>query len=165
LDYISGPPIYFTLFVANTLHVHITKTLNAHQFYQKHLGGILVPPIKHKDSGLLLQSGVSDTTEIANSRSQDAGGSDTIANSPGLIFPELAPQEWQVTGHTWRQAAGDLVFAGLGWIALTGKGVFVMQTWTPAASPVILREQPLMPFETPSRFKRNVKVIKHGGNT
>eukprot|EP00026_Physarum_polycephalum_P000902 Phypoly_transcript_00903.p1 GENE.Phypoly_transcript_00903~~Phypoly_transcript_00903.p1 ORF type:complete len:946 (+),score=196.05 Phypoly_transcript_00903:148-2838(+) len=45
IDYIEGPPAVFSFYVANTLPVHLTKLEKAHTIYEKHLGGLLTPPI------------------------------------------------------------------------------------------------------------------------
>ncbi len=46
-------------------------------------------------------------------------------------FPPLSlHEEWNIVGNTWRHACVDLVFAGLGWIALTGKGNLIVDVNT-----------------------------------
>lgn len=46
LDYTAGPehPMFITVFASNKLHLHLTKTLKADDFYAKEAAGILVPP-------------------------------------------------------------------------------------------------------------------------
>ncbi|WEV44234.1 ribosome biogenesis GTPase YqeH [Lactobacillus sp. ESL0684] len=44
LDYLKGEPISMTVYAARNLYVHRTKTANADEFYQKHVGELLSPP-------------------------------------------------------------------------------------------------------------------------
>ncbi|WEV38201.1 ribosome biogenesis GTPase YqeH [Lactobacillus sp. ESL0680] len=44
IDYLKGEPTSFTVYVARDLYVHRTKTENADEFYQKHVGDLLTPP-------------------------------------------------------------------------------------------------------------------------
>ncbi|AXX64291.1 ribosome biogenesis GTPase YqeH [Bombilactobacillus bombi] len=45
LDFISGPAGSFVVYVDNNLYVHRTKLQQADEFYQKHLGELLTPPV------------------------------------------------------------------------------------------------------------------------
>lgn len=44
IDFLKGESTSFTVYVAREVYVHRTKTENADAFYEKHLGGLLVPP-------------------------------------------------------------------------------------------------------------------------
>lgn len=49
-------------------------------------------------------------------------------------------------GEGWKKASVDIVFSGLGWIAVTGPGSVRIRLWAPQGVGVFTRE-PLMPFE------------------
>lgn len=46
IDYLQGRETSFTVYVARGVYVHRTKTENADEFYQKHVGELLTPPTK-----------------------------------------------------------------------------------------------------------------------
>eukprot|EP01117_Protostelium_nocturnum_P018698 TRINITY_DN7875_c0_g1_i2.p1 TRINITY_DN7875_c0_g1~~TRINITY_DN7875_c0_g1_i2.p1 ORF type:complete len:507 (-),score=101.39 TRINITY_DN7875_c0_g1_i2:70-1488(-) len=134
IDYIEGPPIYFTLFVSKKLPIHVTRTHNADKIYKKHLGTILFPPLKEEQGKL-----------------------------PGDIQP-VTPLVKAAThtfeGNGFRKATVDIVISGLGWVAITGPGKFTIDTWVPPGIQVFERN-PLLPFETPNENKRDLKINKH----
>lgn len=50
VDYLQGEKNSFTVYVSNELEIHRTKSQGADEFYQKHAGGLLVPPQKEEIS-------------------------------------------------------------------------------------------------------------------
>lgn len=58
----------------------------------------------------------------------------------------LSSHRFDVMGLGWDEAGADIVFPGLGWIAITGSGVFTVDAHVPEGITVTKRE-PLMPFE------------------
>lgn len=131
LDYVNGQPVYFTLFFSKEIYIHVTKTKNADKFYQKNLTKLLQPPLSLNDR----------------------------QGKPN--FPYLTKQEFQFEGKTWKQAFVDLIFSGIGWISITGKGNIKINAWYLEGTKMTIRNDPLMPYETPSRFQKNISVIKH----
>lgn len=51
-----------------------------------------------------------------------------------------------MTGDSWKQAAADIVIAGLGWVAVTGSGTCRIRVRVPTGTLVDTRP-PLMPYE------------------
>eukprot|EP00177_Eucheuma_denticulatum_P006089 GFKZ01011102.1.p1 GENE.GFKZ01011102.1~~GFKZ01011102.1.p1 ORF type:complete len:646 (+),score=82.36 GFKZ01011102.1:322-2259(+) len=75
----------------------------------------------------------------------------------GLLTPPYSEEgleqlgEWttktfSMVGEGWRKASVDVVFSGLGWIAVTGPGPVKLRVCVPQGVGVFTRE-PLMPFE------------------
>jgi len=79
-------------------------------------------------------------------------------------FPSFVKNEWSLNGTTWREAAADVVFSGLGWISLTVNGNILFNTWAPQGVGTFIRHDPLMPFETPKKGQRVSTVVKLGHN-
>lgn len=48
IDYLQGPRMSLTLYVAADLPIHRTKSVKAEAFYHTHLGGMLYPPQKER---------------------------------------------------------------------------------------------------------------------
>jgi ribosome biogenesis GTPase A len=130
IDYISGPPIYFTLFVSSLIRIHVTKISKADDLFQKHVGGLLSPPFRQEERG--------NTKPI----------------------PGFERVEYQIEGPSFQQACVDIVFAGLGWVSVTGKGTFQVAAYAPKGISISLRDNPLLPYETPTR-RKNVVVKTH----
>ncbi|CAE8612795.1 unnamed protein product, partial [Polarella glacialis] len=98
--------------------------------------------------------------------------------TPPMKAEQFAPmQPWvlhrfELTGRGWDEACVDLVVHGLGWVALTGVGDFVVEAWAPQGVAITLRE-PIMPFEAkwtgvvyhgwPSWYKVNGRPTKAMG--
>eukprot|EP00930_Biecheleria_cincta_P073533 TRINITY_DN60810_c0_g1_i1.p1 TRINITY_DN60810_c0_g1~~TRINITY_DN60810_c0_g1_i1.p1 ORF type:complete len:756 (+),score=107.24 TRINITY_DN60810_c0_g1_i1:73-2340(+) len=57
-----------------------------------------------------------------------------------------SPHRFEVAGLGWDEAGADIVFPGLGWVAITGSGEFVVDAHAPEGIKITKRE-PLMPFE------------------
>jgi len=55
-------------------------------------------------------------------------------------------QQFTLSGTGWDEACADIVFPGLGWVAITGCGECVVEAHVPAGVQVTIRE-PLMPHE------------------
>ncbi|MCF1783412.1 ribosome biogenesis GTPase YqeH [Lactobacillus mulieris] len=55
IDFVSGEKTSFTVYTARGLYVHRTKTENADEFYEKHVGDLLTPP--HGDENLPAMKG------------------------------------------------------------------------------------------------------------
>ncbi|WP_395318284.1 ribosome biogenesis GTPase YqeH [Fructilactobacillus frigidiflavus] len=65
-DYVKGPKAGFTVYVDNNLMIHRTKTENADEFFDKHAGELLNPPIG-KENVIPLQRHefkVNDTADL-----------------------------------------------------------------------------------------------------
>ena len=128
VDYVSGPPIYFTLFVSPDIHIHTCKTDKAAELLQKHTGTLFVPPLN--------------------------------VPRPAPIPPQTK-KEWLIDGKSFKESTADIVFAGLGWVAVTGTGRIEVDSWAPEGVGMTIRD-PLMPFETPSRKAGfDVHIQKH----
>ncbi|CAJ1327962.1 unnamed protein product [Effrenium voratum] len=56
------------------------------------------------------------------------------------------PQRFELTGNGWDEACMDIVFPGLGWVAITGCGDCVVEAHAPEGVEVMSRE-PLLPHE------------------
>ncbi|PXF48445.1 hypothetical protein BWQ96_01905 [Gracilariopsis chorda] len=76
----------------------------------------------------------------------------------GLLRPPSSPEaferlgEWTgksltAEGEGWKRSCLDIVFSGLGWVALTGSGSIQLRVCVPRGVGVFTREA-LMPFET-----------------
>ncbi len=50
MDFLKGLPTTFTFYIAPEVTLHRTKMINADQFYEKHVGGILKPPQDPKNA-------------------------------------------------------------------------------------------------------------------
>eukprot|EP00903_Cladosiphon_okamuranus_P021077 g19362.t1 len=74
----------------------------------------------------------------------------------------LAPTDFDIVGAGWREAAADVVIAGLGWISVTGAGPVTLRVWAPRGVLVMARE-PLLPYEsweTTAKFTGGATVKK-----
>ncbi len=49
IDYLKGQPTSFTVYAARGVNLHRTKTITADDFYQKHVGDLLIPPTNTKN--------------------------------------------------------------------------------------------------------------------
>ncbi|RVU70000.1 MULTISPECIES: ribosome biogenesis GTPase YqeH [Lactobacillus] len=49
IDYLKGESVSFTVYAARGVTLHRTKTANADEFYQKHVGELLTPPVDTQD--------------------------------------------------------------------------------------------------------------------
>lgn len=81
---------YFTVFVAQMCSVHVTKIEKAAEIVELHSGGMLRP----------------------------VNGVDRVLEDPSLRMEEK--QTWTMNGIGLQCAVCDVVFPGIGWIALTG---------------------------------------------
>eukprot|EP00438_Fugacium_kawagutii_P032334 Skav226351 [mRNA] locus=scaffold2980:290118:303127:- [translate_table: standard] len=64
-------------------------------------------------------------------------------------YPDLLPWKatrFELTGTGWDESCVDVVFPGLGWIAITGCGDCVVEAHAPEGVEISIRE-PLMPYE------------------
>ena len=82
-------------------------------------------------------------------------------------FPPLAATSHSITGVGWKQSASDLVFSGIGWVAVTaGTGMKVdLETYSPAGINVCLRTPALIPEAINQRGRRsraNDRTKYHG---
>lgn len=110
--------------------MHITQTSNVDLAYlRKHTGSLLSPAHSFERA-----------VEIGVKRLVDPS-TFTVIN---------------VQGRGWREAAEDVVFAGLGWVALTGAGEVRIQVGVGTHEGVMApyRRFSLMPFEAKSSGKR-----------
>lgn len=48
VDYVSGPKMALTIYASRDLYLHRTKLDKADEFYQKHVGELLIPPTKEQ---------------------------------------------------------------------------------------------------------------------
>lgn len=82
-------------------------------------------------------------------------------------FPALVAASHNITGVGWKQSASDLIFSGVGWVAVTaGTGMKVdLETHAPAGIDVRLRTPALFPEAINQRGKRsraNDRTKYHG---
>jgi len=78
-------------------------------------------------------------------------------------FPPLVSKEWEFEGgKDWDRAFVDVVFPGLGWIAIAGPGKCKIRAWSIEGTGLFVREDPLMPFEHPTKERKGKKAIAHG---
>ena len=72
-------------------------------------------------------------------------------------FPPLEATSHSITGVGWKRSASDLVFSGVGWVAVTaGTGMKVdMETHSPAGINVCLRTPALIPEAINQRGRRS----------
>lgn len=72
-------------------------------------------------------------------------------------FPELVPTLHSITGVGWKQSVSDLIFSGVGWVAVTaGNGMNMdLETYAPAGVEVCLRTPALIPGAINQRGKRS----------
>jgi hypothetical protein len=56
----------------------------------------------------------------------------------------------------------DIVFPGLGWVAIAGPGKCKIRAWSVEGTGLFVREEPLMPFEHPSPDRKGIRAIAHG---
>ena len=72
-------------------------------------------------------------------------------------FPPLVAASHSITGEGWKKSASDLVFSGIGWVAITaGTGMKVdLETHAPAGINVCLRTPALMPEAINQRGRRS----------
>eukprot|EP01114_Cavostelium_apophysatum_P020786 TRINITY_DN7059_c0_g1_i1.p1 TRINITY_DN7059_c0_g1~~TRINITY_DN7059_c0_g1_i1.p1 ORF type:complete len:640 (-),score=123.01 TRINITY_DN7059_c0_g1_i1:11-1930(-) len=75
-------------------------------------------------------------------------------------FPNLVSKEIVVVGESGVSAAADIVISGLGWVSVTGVGTFKFKVFAPEGVAVNLRTEPLLPYETPSKDRRDVVVSR-----
>lgn len=119
IDYVKGTEnVMFTTFLSRMLPVHRCKTIRAEEIYEKHLG--VNPKILFPPLG--------------EERAKD--------------FPKLeVAEELTIQGSSLRRSITDIVFPGIGWVAVTGDfGEAVVKVWTPNKLP-ILQRSPLLPFD------------------
>ncbi|EOD41710.1 hypothetical protein EMIHUDRAFT_194176 [Emiliania huxleyi CCMP1516] len=93
LDLVAGRPFLFTAYLSDAVTLHPTATAKAAEVRRKHAGGVLTPP--------------------ASLERLEALGELEAQH-------ELREHELRVEGRGWGEAAVDVVFPGLGWIAVTG---------------------------------------------
>ena len=72
----------------------------------------------------------------------------------------MESKEWELEGNSWTDASVDVVYAGLGWISVTGTGKIKVRAWGVKGTGLYLRDEPLMPFEAPAPDRNKVKPIK-----
>jgi hypothetical protein len=93
----------------------------------------------------------------------------------GMLTPPLAPGEermeqigeftehvTEIEGAGWKEAAADITFTGLGWVAVTGAGTATVKISVPKDVGVSIRP-PLMPFdiwETTAKYTGSRAVRK-----
>jgi len=58
----------------------------------------------------------------------------------------LSPTQFDVAGLGWDEAGADIVFPGLGWVAITGAGAFLVEAHAPEGI-VVTKREPILPFE------------------
>lgn len=83
-----------------------------------------------------------------------------VGKREGETFPPLESKEWELEGNSWTDASVDVVYAGLGWISVTGTGKIKVRAWGVKGTGLYLRDEPLMPFEAPAPDRNKVKPIK-----
>jgi ribosome biogenesis GTPase A len=138
LDYLSGPFAYFTVFTANNIYLHQTSTEHADDTWQKGVAEhkFLVPTLP--PTLLMRWRGTKDTN--------------------------LQAKTLKLSGKEgWKKAFVDIVFPGLGWVAVTGVGEFTVKAHFWDSSTILTRE-PIMPFESIRGLlpnpRANVKIDK-----
>lgn len=139
LDVVSGSKMYYTVFVSHRISLHLTNLKKADQIYQKHLGTLLRPPCFDE---------------------KDADTHAALTTEPRKKIPDLVSQEFVITGDNWKNAVVDIVYPGLGWISVTGKGTVKVVGWGIPGSKPFIRDTPLMPFETPKPGRDKPRIIK-----
>ena len=72
-------------------------------------------------------------------------------------FPALMATSHSMTGVGWKRSASDLIFSGVGWVAVTaGTGMKVdLETHSPAGINVCLRTPALIPEAINQRGRRS----------
>lgn len=72
-------------------------------------------------------------------------------------FPALVGTSHSITGVGWKQSALDLIFSGVGWVAVTaGTGMKVdLKTHAPAGIDVCVRTPALIPGAINQRGRRS----------
>lgn len=113
LDFVSGRPYQFTVFVSENVKLHRTRIEKASRICQEWAGDKLKPPVDARR------------------------------------YQELLPWKstrFELTGTGWDESCVDIVFPGLGWVAITGCGDCVVEAHAPEGVEVTQRE-PLMPYE------------------
>ncbi|MBG9982577.1 ribosome biogenesis GTPase YqeH [Aerococcaceae bacterium DSM 111020] len=76
LDFVKGDKTAFTFYVNNDLYLHRTKTENAENIYQEHIGELLSPPMKHE---------VDDYPELTSIDIQLNAEQDLVISSLGWV--------------------------------------------------------------------------------
>ena len=140
VDYVRGPPLYLSLFMAAGIKLHPTDLSRADDLYQNHLGTLLQPPFATPEDPQRLQR------------------FPALQATPFVLKPADIYDP-----NSWRRAFADICVSGLGWLSLTG-GVrdqqrcrFVIHA--PPGVGIYIRP-PLMPFEAEPPSRKH--VIKHG---
>lgn len=153
LDLISGPRTYFTVFVSHKMTLHQTKLEKADLVYKNHLGTLLQPPCfleePKKSSPKKITEGTDQTSQTSNNISQHV-----------RTIPPLVPVSLSIEGNSFKNAVADIVFPGLGWISVTGKGRVEVVAWGMKDNQPFLRDAPLMPFETPKPGRKPPFILK-----
>lgn len=90
------------------------------------------------------------------------GGPDRMAD-----FPILVATSHSVTGVGWKQSASDLIFSGVGWVAITAgtRMKLDLETFSPTGIDVCLRTPALIPEAINQRGRRsraNDRTKYHG---
>ena len=116
LDFISGAPYFFTVFVAPTCTLHVCKNANADRLLQTHGGTLFQPP-------------------------------NTIYRAQLPEFKPIFKKEWEIEGIGWQASVCDVVFPGIGWIAITGCGKIKLHGYAPKDLKIGIRK-PLIPRDT-----------------
>ena len=122
------------------MYLHFTKIENADQVYEKHLGGLLSPPVfEHKqrqqnesstkqesEKEFNVEQEFGTTTETVSTMETATTSSpvttptptksidttETTEKSSQRIFPELVGNEYFLNGYAEDQAFVDIVFSG-----------------------------------------------------
>jgi ribosome biogenesis GTPase YqeH len=132
IDYISGPPlIYFTINVANNLHIHRVQTEHANESYANMIGILLTPPNRTPEN--------TNNTPFPTLVARPV---DTLVNDSELGF---------------KQAFVDIVLHGLGWVSVTGKETIKIQVWYPEKCQATKRI-PLMPYDSELGKKKDPRI-------
>lgn len=143
---------YFTVFTWSYLNVHTTKTENADQLYQRHLGS--------KESVfkvLQTQFRVRLATHSPNVFLKLPLGVED-RDSP---FPPLGHQDITISGAGWKRSAADVVLSSAGWVGVTfgGEGEVTLRAHTPHGRGIHIRHPSLFEGAVNQRGKR-----ERGGN-
>ena len=96
LDFDKGQPYMFTVFVSAQCSVHVAKTSKSEKLINKHAGELFKPVCDRK-------------RHISDDR-----------------LKMVKNKTWKLEGIGWQSSVIDVVFPGIGWIAVTGCGEFTI---------------------------------------
>ncbi|KAI9018946.1 P-loop containing nucleoside triphosphate hydrolase protein [Hyaloraphidium curvatum] len=132
LDCVEGE-IEADVYASRNVTTHRTDSERAAELYERHLGGLLVPPVP--------------AGEVPSERDDEAGAESAIdrklpEDDPRLAaFPPLKPALTLDVPAGPKSAAGtDVVLSGLGWVTLRSRNGATIKVWSAGGGGVGVRE-------------------------